>query len=240
MGLGDFLGSNLAEVLMYSPRMSPLAKRRVAEWSQLERDGLGEDFAHTSFVVVDTEASGLDVRRDRLLSIGACIVEGEGVSLGRSFYRELRQQTVSATDNILLHGIGGKAQLEGEIHAEALSAFLEFAGKRTLVAFNAPFDHVFLAGAMRRYLGVRFAPRWIDLAELPKAMFPADAEVHKTLDDWLRRFGIDDVDRHNALGDAYGTAQLFVVMLKKARHEGYGNARGLLRAQKNYHWQRRR
>lgn len=240
MGLGDFLGSSLDHILAYSPRVSPIAKRRVVEWTQLRRDGLGDDFADASFVVVDTETSGLDVRRDRLLSIGACIVEGEGVSLGRSFYRELHQQTVSGTENILLHGIGGEAQREGEIQADALSAFLEFAGKRTLVAFNAPFDHVFLAGAIRHYLGVRFAPRWIDLAELPKALFPADAEFHKTLDDWLRRFGIDDFDRHNALGDAYGTAQLLVVMLKKARLEGYNTARGLLRAQRNYHWQRRR
>ena len=46
------------------------------------------------------------------------------------------------------------------------------------------------------------------------------------------------LERHNALADAYCTAQLLMVMLKKAELEGYSNVRGLLRAQTNYHWQR--
>jgi DNA polymerase III subunit epsilon len=206
----------------------------------LKRAALSIDFAEASFVVVDTETSGLDVRRDRLLSIGACLVEGCCIRLDRGFYRELHQEIASGVDNILLHGIGAEAQLEGEPRADALGAFLEFAGKRPLVAFNAPFDHAFLARDMRKYLGVRFAPTWIDAAELPKAIFPAEAQVEKTLDDWLRHLSIVDIERHNALGDAYATAQLFIVMLAKARHEGYSTARGLLRAQKNYHWQRKR
>ena len=239
MGLAEFWGSTLDDVLRHSPRLSPTAKRRVYEWSRLTRAGMAVDFSEACYVVVDTETSGLDVRADRLLSIGACAVESECVDLGRSFYRELHQDAASPRDNILIHGIGARAQLEGEVQADALSAFLEFAGKRVLVGFNAPFDQEFLGVAMRRYLGVRFAPRWIDLAELPKALFPVDAQVQRTLDDWLGHFEIA-ADRHHALGDAYATAQLFVVMLAKARREGYSTAQGLLRAQKTYHWQRRR
>lgn len=241
MGLLDFLGgSTLGEVRSYSPEISRLARERVGAWSRLTPAGLSIDFGEASFVVVDTETSGLDVRRDRMLSIGACVVKKEVVELEPVFYRELRQEQASGVDNILLHGIGGEAQREGEIQADALGAFLEFAGKRPLVAFNARFDHAFLSAAMRKYLGVRFSPQWIDMAELPKAMFPADAGSSKTLDDWLRRFSIEGVERHNALADAYGTAQLFLVMLAKARQEGYSTARGLLRAERNYHWQRRR
>lgn len=206
----------------------------------LRRASLSIDFGEASFVVVDTETSGLSVRRDRLLSIGACLVEGGCVRLDRAFYRELHQDVASGVDNILLHGIGARAQLDGEPQADALGAFLEFAGKRLLVAFNAPFDHAFLAHDMRRYLGIRFAPTWIDAAELAKAMFPGEAQEEKTLDDWLRRRSILGHDRHNALSDAYATAQFFIVMLKKARREGYSTARGLLRAQRNYHWQRKR
>jgi DNA polymerase-3 subunit epsilon len=206
----------------------------------LKRAALSLDFSEASFVVVDTETSGLDARHDRLLSIGACLVEGGCIRLDGGFYRELHQEVASGVDNILLHGIGATAQLAGEPHADALGAFLEFAGKRPLVAFNAPFDHAFLARDIRRHLGVRFAPTWIDAAELPKAIFPAEAQVEKTLDDWLTHLAILGLDRHNALADAYATAQFFIVMLAKARREGFSTVRGLLRAQRNYHWQRRR
>jgi len=204
------------------------------------RAALAVDFSAASFVVVDTETSGLDARRDRLLSIGACVVEGGCIRLDRGFYRELQQDVASGVDNILFHGIGAGAQLSGAPQVEALTDFLDFVDRRPLVAFNAPFDHAFLARDIRRYLGERFAPTWIDAAELPKALFPREAQVEKTLDDWLQHLAIVDVERHDAQGDAYATAQLFIVLLAKARVEGYSNARGLLRAQKNYHWQRKR
>jgi DNA polymerase III subunit epsilon len=238
MGIEDFWGASLDQVLGNSPDLSATARRRVGEWMYLARDKTSAPFSETRFVVIDTETSGLDVRHDHLLSIGACVVSGGTIALGQTYYRELRQAEASARDNILVHGIGRVAQLAGEREADALSAFLEFAGKSTLVAFNAPFDQEFLAAAMRRYLGVRFKPNWIDLAELPKALYPADASERRTLDHWLERFSIVTLERHNALADAYCTAQLLLAMLWKARHEGYSTTRDLKRAERNYHWQR--
>lgn len=239
MGIESFWGSTLDGILRRSPSMSDAARHRTAGWMRLSADKASTRLADACFVVVDTETSGLDTRKDTLLSIGACVVSGGKVHIARDFYREIRQDHVSDRDNILLHGIGGEAQLAGEQQAEALSSFLEFAGKHPLVAFNASFDHQFLAAAMRKYLGARFRPQWVDLALLPKAMFPADAAGRHTLDDWLERFSIVLLERHNALADAYCTAQLLLVMLDKAGREGYSNVRGLLRAQRNYHWQRR-
>ena len=239
MGIEDFWGASLDQVLGNSPDLSETARRRVGRWMYLSRDKASVPFSEARYVVIDTETSGLDVKRDHLLSIGACVVSGASIDLGQTFYRELRQARASARDNILVHGIGRGAQLAGEMEADALSAFLAFAGKCTLAAFNAPFDQEVLAVAMRRYLGVRFKPSWIDLAELPKAMYPADALELRTLDHWLERFSIVHLERHNALADAYCTAQLLLVMLCKAKHEGYSTTRDLKRAERNYHWQRR-
>jgi DNA polymerase-3 subunit epsilon len=204
----------------------------------LGRDTLSDPFSQADFIVVDTETSGLDVRNDRLLSIGAVAVRGEVLDLSDSFYRELRQENASDDANILVHGIGREAQLAGEREADVLRDFLGFSGEHVLVAFNAPFDSTFLAAAIRRHLRVRFRPHWIDLAELPKAMYPTLSLELKTLDDWLAHFGIVHIERHNALADAYCSAQLFMIMLKKARLEGYSTTRGLRRAERYHHWQR--
>jgi DNA polymerase-3 subunit epsilon len=240
MGLEDFLGASLTDVLARSPQIGEAARRRVAEWAWASSgEPLSTPFSVTTFIVVDTETSGLNVRHDRLLSIGACKVRYGGVvAIGESFYREVRQEEASDHANILVHGIGRQAQLAGEREADALSAFLEFAGKHPLAAFNAPFDAEFLQAAMLNYLGVRFRPHWVDLAELPKAMFPTPSLDLKTLDDWLGFFGIEPFERHNALADAYATAQLFMIMLAKARHEGYSTLRSLKRAERYHHWQR--
>ena len=238
MGIEDFWGSSLDDVLRRSPTLSKDTRRRVGDWMSRSPDPTNRPLFRTRFVVLDTETTGLDVRKDTLLSIGACIVHEGKVCLAEQFYREIRPDHVSAADNILLHGIGREAQLAGEQEADALSSFLEFAGKQPLVAFSAPFDSEFLSAAMRKCLGVRFKPTWVDLAQLPKAMYPADAQDCLTFDDWLARFSIVHLERHNALADAYCTAQLLQVMLHRAEREGYSNVRGLLRAQANYHWQR--
>jgi DNA polymerase-3 subunit epsilon len=215
-----------------------LASLNAALARVLGRDALADPLSGADFIVVDTETSGLDVRHDRLLSIGAVAVRGEVLDLSESFYREVRQENASEVANILVHGIGREAQLAGEPQADVLRAFLEFAGRHVLVAFNAPFDNAFIAGAVRRTLDVRYQPHWIDLAELPKAMYPTLSLELKTLDDWLERFGIVHTERHNALADAYCSAQLFMIMLKKARLEGYSTTRGLQRAERYHHWQR--
>ncbi len=192
--------------------------------------------AEATFVVVDTETSGLDTARDRLLSIGACLVSAGTVPLGSSFYRELRQDRVSDDANILVHGIGGEAQLAGESQAEALTAFLAFADDHPLVAFSAPFDHAFLAAAIRMQLGLAFRPDWIDLALLPAALYTPGTVDCRTLDDWLEHFSLAAPDRHNALGDAYSAAQLLLAMLAKARSDGITDLRGLRRAQRHGRW----
>jgi DNA polymerase-3 subunit epsilon len=217
--------------------MSPLSWR---SWLARLRPHPATPLAEATFVVVDTETSGLDMARDRLLSIGACVVRAESVVLGSSFYRELRQERVSEDANILVHGIGGEAQLAGDSPADALTAFLAFAGDHPLVAFNAPFDHAFLSAAMRTHLGVRYRPGWLDLACLPAALYAPDDATGRSLDAWLERFAIPSSDRHNALADAYGTAQLLLALLARARAQGITDLRGLRRAERHGRWLGRR
>ncbi|MCW5590913.1 MAG: 3'-5' exonuclease [Burkholderiales bacterium] len=197
-------------------------------------------FAACEWTVLDTETSGLDVRHHTLLSIGAVRMSGTHVVMGRSFYREIRPERASEKENILVHGIGRGAQLSGEAPQRALAAFMAFAGGRPLVAYNAPFDREMLEGAVLRHLGVKWRPTWIDAADLVKSMFPAEAMERKTLDDWMGRFGIVHYERHNALADALCTAQLFQILLARASREGYITVADLRRAERNYHWQRKR
>ena len=197
-------------------------------------------FAVSEWTVLDTETSGLDVRHHTLLSVGAVRMAGTHVVMGRSFYRGIRPEKASDKANILVHGIGRAAQLSGEAPARALAAFMAFTGGRPLVAYNAPFDRVMMETAVERHLGIKWRPTWIDTADLVKSMFPGEAMDLKTLDAWMGRFGIVHYERHNALADAFCTAQLFQILLSRAAHEGYVTVADLLRAERNYHWQRKR
>ena len=181
-----------------------------------------------NWIVVDTESSGLDARHDRLLSIGACTVSGGQVIIDSGFEVVLRQEQASAVDNILIHRIGGTAQLEGEDPEGALAAFLDYARHRPLVAMHARFDATLLARALRNRLGLRFRALWVDAAHVAAALFPQSHGENWGLDQWLAYFGIENYARHDALADAFSTAQLFLVLLEQAASQGIGDARALI------------
>ena len=206
----------LANLFGQGVQLVPAQSQRLDRWRALPEPDLRASPRAARFVVADVEASGLDVQRDRLIAIGAVTVEAARIDLGRSFYAVLRQPEPSSRENILVHGIGGTAQRAGEDPAEALLAFLDFAGKAPLVGFHAGFDDALIRRATREFLGEACQRRWIDLAQLAPELMPEEARARQHLDAWLERFGIQVSSRHDAAADALATAQLLLALLPRA------------------------
>ena len=169
--------------------------------------------------MVDVETSGLDTRRDRLLSIGAVAVEAGAIRLADSIELTLRQTVESGHDNILLHGISGGQQRAGLPPTEALELFSAFANAAPLVAYHADFDRQFLERAMRNAPGAPMRWEWIDVAWLAPALLD-QVTVQRSLDDWCAAYGIAHVARHNAVSDAFATAELLLILLTRASGKG--------------------
>jgi len=197
--------------------------------------GSREPAERARWVVVDCETSGLDVTRDRLLSIGAVALQHGRIEFAEAFSRLLRQEAPSRADNILVHGIGGDAQAGGDEPARVLRDFFAYAGPGPLVAFHAPFDRAVLERAARAQ-GLRWKRKWLDLAELLVVLLPARAKQCRGLDDWLQAFSIAHESRHDALGDAYATAQLLQVALAEAKRHGFATVADVLGAGVSGRW----
>jgi DNA polymerase-3 subunit epsilon len=201
-----------------------------------EKPDLRSPLAGQRMVVVDVEASGLDPTSDRLISVGAVAVQGGLARLDESFETVLRQEQASDDRNILVHGIGGSAQLRGRDPASGLVDFLGFAGKAPLVAFHADFDRILIERTAAATLRMKPDNAWLDLALLAPALFPDHERTARTLDDWLQLFGIHNHDRHDALADALATAQLLLVVLAAAGRQGLATWADLARLQNDRRW----
>jgi DNA polymerase-3 subunit epsilon len=205
-------------------------------YRRLPPPDLGAPFAAQRALVVDVEASGLDPFHDRLLSIGAIGVRAGLARHEEAFEVVLRQDRPSGNENILVHGIGGSAQLAGRESPDGLLEFLAFAGRAPLVAFHADFDRVLIERAAAAALGLKPDNLWLDLAVLAPALLAGPAGAARTLDDWLQAFGIVNHERHNALADALATAQLLLVVLAAASRQGLGTWAQLARLQEDQRW----
>jgi DNA polymerase-3 subunit epsilon len=225
----------LARLLGRRAALTPAQRRRFDVWRALP-DPADASAAEARWVVIDVESSGLDPRHDMLIAVGAVAVVARRIVPGQSYYRVLRQETPSGTNNILVHRIGAAEQLEGTDPREALIGLLEFAGKAPCVGYNAPFDATLLERAARIWLGERLRLAWLDLAWLARTVARETARPRQPLDDWLEAFGIPSAGRHHALADAFATAQLLLVLERKAAEQGIRTVPALRKAAVAERW----
>jgi DNA polymerase III subunit epsilon len=211
----------------FQPGLQEDVARRVLRWAALPKADPNIPLDRASFAVVDTETTGLNPRRDALLSIGAVMLRHATLSLGESFHCYIASERESSRENVLVHGIAPSQQSQGAPPASCLIDFLDFCGGEPLVAFHAPFDRAFLSRAMRRYLGARLGNAFLDLAWLLPALFPAALGPRAGLDDWARHFNLHIPRRHSADADALAAGELTLVALAQARRRHVPTVRAL-------------
>ena len=174
----------------------------------------------TRLVVMDLETSGLDTRRDKVLSIGAVVIEQNAIDMGTQYECTLYRENHKVTEAILIHGIAPSDIAEGRDAADALLDFMEFSGECVFMAFHAGFDQRMLRRGLREDLGKRLQHAFIDIAEMAPMLCPEAKVGRGGLDDWQTHFHLNNSQRHNAAADALATAEIALILLSKARAQG--------------------
>ncbi len=211
----------------------------LAAWQKRPAEDMSRSHFRTRYIVVDVESSGLNMVRDSLISIGAVAVCEGVIDANDAFEVVLRQDEVSSHENILIHGIGGSAQREGVEPADALLAFLDYVGRAPLVAYHAEFDQAMIGRALREFLGKDLDLPWIDLAWVMPELFRELIDGQVVLDEWLQRFDIENILRHNAVSDAYATAKLLLIAQARAVTQGKDSAAVFMDIERARRWVRR-
>ena len=179
--------------------------------------GLWEQFGR--IVIFDTETTGIDYSRDRIIEIGAVALEnGEetgGMDLfirlpeGRRLDPFITELTGITEERLRTEGVGDREA------AEAFAGLLEGADRPLIVAYNAQFDLNFLYGLLRPWnlAGVLREPRFLDALTVYKDRrdYP-----HK-LENAIEAYHLEDraVNSHRAIDDARAAALLLEEMAKE-------------------------
>ena len=142
----------------HRPRLTAAQQAQLVRWQALRPCPLRAPLPAFCFVVIDCETTGLDRRRDHVLSIGAVRVHQNAFALSDCFTVTLKQAVPSTEDNILLHGLSATEQRAGREPQAALLAWLDFIGKAPLVGFHASFDRAMLQKTLYQHLG--YYPRF--------------------------------------------------------------------------------
>jgi DNA polymerase-3 subunit epsilon len=182
------------------------------------------------YVALDFEATGLDLRRDRIISFGTVPIRAGRVDLGDAHYQLVDPggQRPSA-GTIVVHGIR-PMDLDGAPSEEAARQVLR-------ASLDGAFIVGWFAGIEAHFLSVLFGgskERWLrrtidtrDLLRVHEGEEASGLSLAQTAD----RFGIPVADPHHALDDALVTAQLFLILASHlARRDGVRTVGDLLAA----------
>jgi len=172
------------------------------------------------FVVLDSETTGLDPRKDRLITIGAVAVRDGDIVLEDSF--EALLKVAYNTSAVTVHGITREESQAGLDEPEALLLFQEYLKDGVIVGHHIGHDVETLNAGYERHFGFRIDNRSLDTMELALNLEKdngfAGQEAFRdfSLDALCGMFGVIPHDRHTAAGDAFITAQVFQRLLRIA------------------------
>lgn len=200
--------------------------------------------ARLPVLVLDTETTGLDVARDRIVSIGAVRLVGGRMYRATSFDRLVNPGVAIPPGSTAIHGITPAMVADAPSFAEVYPALERLMAGTVVVGHQIAFDLAVLRAECARHGCAWSEPRSLDTALLAAALLPHAGGA--SLDAVARELGVGTHGRHTALGDSLVTAEVFASLLPRLADRGIatlgqatafcGRAKSLMRAQAKAGW----
>jgi DNA polymerase-3 subunit epsilon len=163
------------------------------------------------WVAIDCEATGLDPRRDALLSLAAVPVAGTTIRLRDRLCLKIGYQGADLQRAIRHHRLRAADLADGLPLQAALCQLMDMLGNRPLVGYCIGFDRILLGRALRQTLGFGLPQRCIDVrsefARWWRRRHPAQTPDLR-LEAMATTLRVPLFQRHDALGDALTAAAI--------------------------------
>ncbi|MWC28922.1 3'-5' exonuclease [Paenibacillus sp. MMS18-CY102] len=204
--IASMLGSQNAQQMAFIRSMAK---------EQRKKSTLDIPLRELEFIVFDLETTGFyPYNGDEIISFGAVLVKGDEIFEDVSFYSLVNPKRRIPMHITQLTGITNEMVEGAPDLMQVLHDFMEFVGRRILIAHGSGHDKQFLNAALWRTSKVNLTHRLLDTMMVAKWLEPKRPEGYG-LDELLESANIPIADRHHALKDSIMTAKLWMAYLKK-------------------------
>ena len=166
------------------------------------------------FVAIDCETTGLNVRKDDIVTIAAIRIRGNRILTSEHFEAMVRPDMDMGAEAIKIHRLR-QSDVEGApLIWKTIRSFLQFVGGCPLVGYYVDFDVAMLDKYVLQLIGIELPNERIDVSRLYYERKYGDAPPNTSIDlsfaAMLGDLDIPVLDQHNAFDDALMTAMMFV------------------------------
>jgi len=182
-------------------------------------DSLDED----EFVSFDCETTGLNVKKDEILSIGAVKIIKDKIELSESFERFLQPKNEICEESIKIHHIRPcdiGDSLESKI---AIEDFLHFIGNRTLIGYYIKFDIAMINRYAKKIIGTTIPNKSIELSNMYYKRYQKKSShefVDLKFDTIMDKLDLPKLGQHDAVNDAVMSAMMYLKLKDMPEYKG--------------------
>ncbi len=177
------------------------------------------DYKNPVFCSLDLETTGLSIKEDEIVAIGAVKIVNMKVDFSTTFKTFVKPKRGIKKESVLIHGIREEELVNAPTIEEILPILLEYIKGTILIGYFVRFDIGILSRFSKELLGLPILNPFIDIKELyqlnlKRKYLTFKENGEKSLDELAKEAGIPIEERHDALCDCLVTALLFIYLVK--------------------------
>ena len=176
-------------------------------------DFLFDDPMPNEYVCLDCETTGLNPKKDEILSIGAVHIKDNKVIMRETFNIFVKPSKNISAESIKIHHIR-PIDLENAVSPkEAILKILDFIGSRPIVGYYIKFDIAMISKYTKEYIGVKLPNESIEVSSMFFKSKKKTSEyefIDLKFDTIMKELDIPKLGKHDALNDAIMTSMMFL------------------------------
>ena len=165
------------------------------------------------WVTLDCETTGLDVRRDKIISIGAVRIVGNRLLTSERLELLVRSERPITSESVRVHRLRESDVAGGLEPAQAMRRLLDFIGSRALVGYFLEFDVAMLNREIWPMLGVRLPQPKIEVSAMYYDFKPSHlrgGDIDLRFATMMADLGLPVRHAHDAISDAVMAGLAFI------------------------------
>ncbi len=184
---------------------------------------LFDETQNDEVVVFDCETTGLNPKKDELISIGAVKIRGNRILTDEAMHLYIEQKQQISHESITIHQIR-HCDLENAISVEeAIEKFLYYIGNRTLAGYYLEFDVAMINKYTKPMYGITLPNRQEEVSAIyydKKIETIPQGHIDLKFNTILKDLDLPTLQAHDALNDAVMTAMIYLKLkhIKRIRN----------------------
>ena len=169
------------------------------------------------YVCLDCETTGLNPKKDEILSIGAVLIKDNKIIMRETLNIFVKPSKNIDAESIKIHHIR-PIDLENAVDPKvAIMKLLDFIGNRPIVGYYINFDIAMISKYTKKYIGIKLPNESIEVSSMYYKTRKKSSEyefIDLKFDTIMENLDIPPLGKHDALNDAIMTSMMFL----KLRH----------------------